>query len=272
MIICVGLLYVLTSPGKVEYLRETWSGSAIVDREGVQYVDIIPDLGASISTADKRIFFIGNSHTFVNEVPRLAAQIAKCFGQNIWFETALVGGRRLKEHALSPYVQGQLREKKWDYVIIQPASTEPIFDQEEFKLSYRTIEEQARKNGAQAILYCPWGRDEHSDPEHLYQQKSWAGIDFYDMTDKVDRSCRNALNRATLAPVGAIWSSVLRTHRGIRLHSQDGNHAAISGSFLAALVLYHALDAKADLRQCPFLPAGVSADLAVILRQEALRG
>lgn len=79
-----------------------------------------------------RILMLGNSFTFVNNMP---ATLAEMTGAEVVHHTR--GGARLAEHLkpntkMGAKTQAVLQNKKWDYVILQEMSNGPITSKEKF--------------------------------------------------------------------------------------------------------------------------------------------
>ena len=66
-----------------------------------------------------RILFIGNSHTYVNDMPEIVARLAKKDG--IDCEVAMIahGGWFLEQHAAEPETRFNILYGNYDYVVLQ---------------------------------------------------------------------------------------------------------------------------------------------------------
>src|SRR5256712_3057541 len=76
-----------------------------------------------------RVLFIGNSYTYVNDLPAMFAGLARSGGHRV--ETAMVaeGGATLAEHAASAATSAAITSKKWDVVVLQEQSEIPSVEQ-----------------------------------------------------------------------------------------------------------------------------------------------
>jgi hypothetical protein len=79
------------------------------------------------------VLFIGNSHVYVNNVPALVADMARCNGKPIWYRSAVEGGVTLEWHVSNAQTRNLLRAQRWDFVVIQPQSVEPIASPDDFR-------------------------------------------------------------------------------------------------------------------------------------------
>ena len=72
-----------------------------------------------------RVLFLGNSYTYVNDLPTVFRDLARAGGQNV--ETGMVanGGETLAQHAASPDSLGAIRGSGWQFVVLQEQSEIP---------------------------------------------------------------------------------------------------------------------------------------------------
>lgn len=103
-----------------------------------------------------RILMLGNSFTFVNNMPSTLAELT---GAEVVQHTR--GGARLAEQ-LNPktkmggLTQAALENEKWDYVILQEMSNGPITAKESFLKNVHLLCEKIWENGATPVLYATW--------------------------------------------------------------------------------------------------------------------
>ncbi|MBQ2117839.1 MAG: hypothetical protein II192_02145, partial [Clostridia bacterium] len=86
-----------------------------------------PETEAPQKTGPLRVLFIGNSHTFFNDMPLLFAGIAAADGREITVESVTKGGWTLEKHAnkndeCGKQIDRLLREERFDFVILQENS------------------------------------------------------------------------------------------------------------------------------------------------------
>jgi hypothetical protein len=188
-----------------------------------------------------RVLFIGNSYTFVNNLPKLLEAVAASQkdGPRIETETSLRGGMALKWHWEEGKALEAIRRGGWDYVVLQehsllgriPASgTEPVVNDPASYLEYgRKFDAEIRKAGARTILYATWARDGY--PE---QQRR--------LDDAFVLLARET--GAGLVPTGLAWTLAKIEAPGIRLYMPDRSHPSMAGSYLNALVFYRCLTGR----------------------------
>jgi hypothetical protein len=185
-----------------------------------------------------RVLFIGNSYTYVNDLPSVFTQLA-CSGQHL-VETGLLapGGWTLADHLNDSSTQTELEAQKWDYVVLQEQSIVPALEQTRTQYMYpaaRILVKWIRENGEEPMFFMTWG---HRDgvPEYglngyetMQQQLT---IGYLTIADELD---------APVAPVGSAWEQVRQQDPEINLWQDDGSHPTESGTYLAACVFYAAI-------------------------------
>src|ERR1041385_4583116 len=76
-----------------------------------------------------RVLFIGNSYTFVNDLPNTFAKLAKAGGHKVEVGMAAQGGWTLSQHLQSSETLSALNSKNWNYVVLQEQSQIPSVEQ-----------------------------------------------------------------------------------------------------------------------------------------------
>lgn len=183
-----------------------------------------------------KILMLGNSFTYVNDVP---AMLGKILGVSVQSHTR--GGARLSEH-LNPETElgsrtlPALQNEKWDYVVLQEQSFAPIGTKQAFLDSVRKLCRLIREAGAKPILYATWGYREGSE------KLASTGITFDEMTRGLHDSYHQAAeeNDALVADVGLAFASMREL---AELYDPDDYHPSQSGSILAAETIARVIEA-----------------------------
>jgi hypothetical protein len=178
------------------------------------------------------ILFIGNSYTFVNDMPEIFAELAKFGGHNVNVTSLAKAGFSLNDHAEDPDLGGVLKANTWDYVILQEKSSLPVVDMKLMEQGVSQLIELAEEHDAEIVLFMPWAY-QAGFPE--------AGMaDYHTMQSKVVETYQDLAREFDIssAPVGLTWQSALEHHPELDLWSPDGSHPSLSGSYLAALTFY----------------------------------
>ena len=75
----------------------------------------------------KEVLFLGNSYTYVNDLPNMVKQIALSFGDTLNYDQNTPGGATLQMHSTNTQTLSKISQQQWDNVIIQCQSQEPSF-------------------------------------------------------------------------------------------------------------------------------------------------
>lgn len=187
------------------------------------------------SQLETSVLFIGNSFTFMNEMPFMFQKIAEAKGHKLVVDTVVEGGKNLEYHASQAETFDRIRARKWDYVILQGHSNElaqPDSKVEKQTLPFaRQIVDSIRANNpcTQVVLYMTWG--------YKYGNPKWAPIASY---DSMQYRIRNQYLRfadflnARISPVGEVWKTVRTNYSGLNLYDPDNQHPSLAGSYLSA--------------------------------------
>lgn len=182
-----------------------------------------------------RVLFIGNSYTYVNDLPGTFVHLANAGGHGAEVDMAAPGGVGLIDHVNSGDMLEKLKASNWSYVVLQERSvapsTEYTFTQDMVPAA-RTLTAQIRQYHAIPILYMTWGhRDGWPD----------GGINSYEaMQYNINNNylrLAKGLN-VIVAPVGIAWLNATRANPPIELWQSDGSHPTEAGTYLAACVFY----------------------------------
>ena len=175
-----------------------------------------------------RILFIGNSFTYVNDLPSMVAEILGAqVGRN------LCGGAYLYQHVdpadeLYAITHKLLTEEKWDYVVLQDQSRGPITHPADFSRVVSILSSMIRQSGGKPVLYETWAYEEGSET------LASTGLSFAEMQQKLTDGYRLAAeaNRALIAPVGQVFAAARATTQ--LYDAGDHYHPSPAGSRLAA--------------------------------------
>jgi hypothetical protein len=213
-----------------------------------------------------KVLFIGNSYTSVNDLPFLIVSFAEAAGgQRIEADAHLVGGCTFERHVKETKAIEKIRQKKWDVVVLQENSLQPIINRESMQEYARALDREIKKQGAKTVLYLTWARrnvpemqegaDPAESPEYaraMYQMSGAAkSVEFEAWYRQHKGGMTGGLNRAyfdiagelnaEVAPVGAAWRKALAADSSGVLHQADNSHPNPKGSYLGACVFYATL-------------------------------
>ena len=214
LVVCLGILVGLGVFGAVRYLGSTCNP---LDR-----------------TPCVRVLFLGNSYTFVNDLPGVFRDLARSAGRNV--ETGMVanGGETLAQHAASSDSTGAIGGSRWQVVVLQEQSELPAVEslrQAQMYPAARSLVALVRTNGASPVLLETWAH-----------QGGWPdyGLDFAAMQAAIDQAYGTIAGelQVPVAPAGQAWQADVRADPTIALWQSDGSHPTPAGTFLAACAVY----------------------------------
>lgn len=186
-----------------------------------------------------RVLFVGNSHTFMNGMPSMIAQLAAAAADVPELQAAqeTAGGATLQEHLDGTRVRARLANERWSYVVLQEQQQRPSWRQpyleREFFAPARTLDVLIRAASARTVLYMTPARLDGDQPGDTYERMQ-------------ERTRASHVQLATelsalVAPAGAAWAAVHRAHPDLPLWAADRYHPSALGSYLTACVLFGTL-------------------------------
>ena len=174
-----------------------------------------------------KVLFLGNSHTYFNDMPALFRNICRQKGKDVEVsmlaEPGVTYGWHLEQYTDLRFA---LIHGGYDYMIIQQAAHEPCPSKEETLRDAKTIIDMARKQGVKVIQTLPWARLEIPEEQEKMN-------DIYNAV--ADQ------NSIILNPVGKVFEYIIKNYPDIRVHWFDGAHASPYGSYANALCTYATL-------------------------------
>lgn len=215
------------------------------------------------AAAPATVLFIGNSYTYVNDLPAMVVAFAASAGVAVVAAAATLGGATLAHWLTDPGAQAQLAKGGWTWVVIQGQSVEPAADPATFLKNALLLAGQAKKAGAKPAFYQTWPRQAG---DALYQE-TWTG----GSPQKLAALLKNAYAAAAQqsggvrVAVGDAWMATLAQLPEVPLYQEDGSHPTVAGTYLAACVFARTLWGV-DPDTVKWVPAGLALSFATNLR------
>lgn len=185
------------------------------------------------------VLFVGNSLTYVNDLPGILEAMADSAGQPL-LETRVVAkpDYSLEDHWNDGDALTAIEKGGWNVVVLQqgPSSLETS---RTLLIDYaRRFAERVRQVGARPALYQVWPTADRAS-------------DF----SRANESYRIAAGsvQGLLFPVGEAWLAARAIDASIPLYAFDGLHPSVEGSYLAALVMYAVLYGRSPVGFPPTL-------------------
>lgn len=204
----------------------------------------------SAFSQEKRVLFIGNSYTAVNNLPNIFQEVVESTGDTVFCKQNSPGGYRFQDHVYNSTTNRLLREGNWGYVVLQEQSQLPSFpiqqvQQEVFPYARALDSLINHFNGpcVETVFYMTWGR-KNGDQQNC---PVWPPVCTYEGMDSL-LNLRYMMmgydNNAIVSPVGAVWKYIRTKHPEIELYSSDGSHPSPEGSYAAACTFYSTIFRK----------------------------
>lgn len=169
-----------------------------------------------------KVLFIGNSHTYYNDMPGMFAKICQDNGVNMEVTMLAHGGKGWDFHLEEPEVKFNITYGGYDAVILQHTA-HPMGDLSVMKQCGKELIRWVQKAGARPVLYMTWTTKKDGEAAQETMSSAYRSL-------QKETGCE-------LAPVGEQWWKYHKEHPDVELYDQDGQHASKAGSCLAAQVI-----------------------------------
>ncbi|MDC1162462.1 SGNH/GDSL hydrolase family protein [Tenacibaculum sp.] len=166
-------------------------------------------------------------------MPKIIEHIAKQNGISIKTKSLCFPNYAIVDHLNKGKVQKLISKKKFDYVIIQQGPSSQAEGKSMLINDGKIIQTLCKKNNTLLGYFMVW-------PSKRY----------YHTFDKViiNHQLAAKINNALLFPVGKIWKDYSLNNKLENLYTYDNFHPSKSGSFLAALIIFHKIHPKQNLQ------------------------
>ena len=232
---------------------------------------------ADLDAGSLRVLFIGNSYTYVNDLPGMLATIARTAGTgpSITTDEVVQGGAALETHWDNGDAQKKIATHAFSHVVLQGQSIEPLplpGPASTFQTYAKDFGDLIVASGARPVYFATWAR---AAGDTIYSPLPYG--DFTcpaQMQDELTSAYASAAAqepRSVLVCVGEAFKRAIAEAPSIVLQQSDLSHPSVAGTYLAASTFYVALTGRPVPPQSE-VPAGVSAEDAATLRDIALVG
>jgi hypothetical protein len=195
-----------------------------------------------------RVLFVGNSYTFVGDLPGLVRRLASAADEPLRLEAVqeCPGGATLRQQWESGRALALLQGTHFDWMILQGQSQELSFAPAQIETDVQPYVERlqlaAADAGARPLLFMTWGHRD-GDPDNV------RGDTYPAMQDRLTAGYEGLARRlrVPVAPVGVAWRAAAGLPGAPPLWLADGSHPSAAGSYLAACVIYAVLYQRSPL-------------------------
>ncbi len=215
----------------------------------------------------KKYYFVGNSLTyFYDGIYVHLQELLKSANKKAKIDDYCKANENLKGHVENLNQLEKIKEKKYDYVILQEESNKPLtlHGKEEFffpyaKKFYQTVNEY----GGKIVYYMTMARQNKSYEKYLRDQ------------EKIRESYVEISSETNglIVPVGLAWERMRREYPKLNLYHLDypqapekNIHPNLAGIYLATCVFYNTLFGSMLEDKANYIPEGLSMDEAITIR------
>jgi hypothetical protein len=189
-----------------------------------------------------KILFIGNSYTYVNDMPQIFSALSVSGGKNVLVDQISFGGYTLEDHSIDTRTLDKIASDTWDYIVLQEQSQFPTIEYYRTNSMYpsaRVLNSIIKTRGAETIFFMTWGR-KYGGIQTIGAYSSPDFANFFAMQDSLRSAyVQIALELSALvAPVGRAWGLAFSRDATVDLWASDDSHPTLKGSYLAACVFY----------------------------------
>ena len=236
------------------------------------------------SAADSvRVLFVGNSYTYVNELPQRVAELGAAQGVDV--RVSMHAGPDLSlADQLAKRSLRILLSQPWDWVVLQQGPSSLPESRAELIESTRTLAKRLRRaqdwrrresmglgplgstSGSARLVGAP--AEALRGPTRIAMFAAWPQLPHAASSPQAEESYRLAAQavRGCVLPVAAAWRIARESGDAPRLYQEDLVHATNAGTVLAALAIVSGLTGK----PLPPLAAPAGADAAERARLQRL--
>jgi len=182
----------------------------------------------------KHVLFVGNSLTYVNNLPGTVETLAQAAGDTVRVMTVAGPNLALIDHlnGATPVVSA-IKLGGWDYVVLQQGPTPAGICRDSLVLWSKMFDSLIREFGGKPAIMMSW-------------PASTASAAAFDAVRTSFEDAAIATN-GTFLPVGEAWREALTANPALPLYSNDGFHPSPIGTYLAALEIYERISGR-DVR------------------------
>lgn len=203
-----------------------------------------------VGPADLRLLWVGNSLTYVNDLPAVVRALAVADGRTMDSRVLAAPNFSLEDH-WNGGAEARIREASADVVILQQGPSSLPANQEHLRTWSERMAVPIRESGGVPALYMVWPSRSRFDALDAVAQ-AYAGA-----AASVD---------GFLMPAGEAWREAWARHPELELYAADDFHPAALGTLLAAVTIYGTLAWDGTgAPPCPIQAADVTPELGQLL-------
>jgi hypothetical protein len=193
-----------------------------------------------------KVLFVGNSYTYVNDLPNVVKELATSQNKTIETTEFHTGGAQFSTHWNNQSLINTIEQGGFDFMVLQGQSQEVAFPQSQF---YSEVYPYAKSldslfkvynHNGKVAFFMTWGY-RYGDAANCPYYPPYCN--YWSMTQELYNNYRQMAFdfNSMVSPIGAAWRYSIILDSNFVLHSSDNSHPSIKGTYLAACVLYSTL-------------------------------
>ena len=203
---------------------------------------------APLPAGGVHVLFVGNSLTYVNDLPNTVAALGASVHDTIRVAASTGANFALIDHLTGGSdALAQLKLGGWNYVILQQGSSTLPVNRDSLTLWTQMFDPYIKAAGAKTALYMVWPTSDR--------------VSFFDDCRLSYQTAAQAVN-GVFMPAGEAWVQAWQVDPSLNLYASDGLHPTPLGTYLAALVIYERITGH-DARSLPSHAIVAGTDLGL---------
>jgi hypothetical protein len=200
------------------------------------------------------VLFIGNSLTYVNDLPVTVVALGALVGDTIRASAAVGPDLALIDHWNgASNATAAIKLGGWHYVVLQQGPSSVPVNRDTLVLAAKLFNPVIRAAGGRPALFMVWPSSDRfaffDDVRASYQQAA----------QEVD---------GVFMPAGVAWLKAWQADSTLALYGPDGYHPSPLGTYVAALVIYERVTGH-DSRNLP--PIAIAGGLSLGVAESTVR-
>lgn len=190
-------------------------------------------IALALAAPPGRVLFIGNSLTYVNDLPGMVGALVDSSGAGpIEIHSVTAANFSLGDHLHEGTAVAQIRRQRPEVVVLQQGPSGLDASRADLIAATERFDVEIRNVGGKAALYGVW-------PERARRGAF----------EQVGESYRLAAERVggMYLPAGEGWRAAWRRDSTLALYDHDDFHPSVLGTYAAALVIYARLTGRSPL-------------------------
>lgn len=214
--------HVTDMPSTNLFAMHRWSFGLLAVAACLSFEDPEPK---SVNSGGHQVLFIGNSLTYVNDLPGTVSALAKSAGDTISAESVALPDFAVIDHALGlSNATDVIKSHQWEMVVLQQGPTTVGVNRDTLIMATKALDPLVKSAGGRTAQLMTW-------PQSSQRQ-------LFPLVLASSQAAANSVPDGVLIPAGEAWRAALEEDPSISLYGFDGYHPGPLGTYLAALVIY----------------------------------